>query len=150
MLLPWKLICLNGKEARPNIKNFQLFPRCSSLANVSRLSRHFTIRGADDTDFAGGVYHGRIMVSVEMKLCFWVYQVNFGTHRGLSRSCHPNIHSNLHILSSWRLPVALKPTRKFVCRSLPITRNSGNQRKQSPQNLVDEHFSFLTSLISVT
>lgn len=25
--------------------------------------RHFTIRGADGTDFEGGVYHGRILVS---------------------------------------------------------------------------------------
>ena len=24
---------------------------------------HFTIRGADDTDFEGGIYHGRILVS---------------------------------------------------------------------------------------
>ena len=23
---------------------------------------HFTIRGADDTDFHGGIYHGRILV----------------------------------------------------------------------------------------
>jgi ubiquitin-conjugating enzyme E2 J1 len=27
--------------------------------------RHFTIRGADDTDFAGGVYHGRILLPAE-------------------------------------------------------------------------------------
>lgn len=24
---------------------------------------HFTIRGADDTDFEGGIYHGRVLVS---------------------------------------------------------------------------------------
>ena len=24
---------------------------------------HFTIRGADETDFEGGIYHGRILVS---------------------------------------------------------------------------------------
>ena len=39
----------------------------SMLIFVSLL-RHFTIRGADDTDFAGGVYHGRIMVSVVQRL----------------------------------------------------------------------------------
>ena len=27
--------------------------------------RHFTIRGADDTDFAGGIYHGRILLPPE-------------------------------------------------------------------------------------
>ena len=26
---------------------------------------HFSIRGADDTDFAGGVYHGRIILPTE-------------------------------------------------------------------------------------
>lgn len=27
--------------------------------------RHFTIRGADGTDFEGGVYHGRILLPPE-------------------------------------------------------------------------------------
>jgi ubiquitin-conjugating enzyme E2 J1 len=29
---------------------------------------HFTIRGADGTDFEGGIYHGRILVRIEL-LC---------------------------------------------------------------------------------
>lgn len=30
---------------------------------ISYLFRHFTIRGAEDTEFEGGIYHGRILVS---------------------------------------------------------------------------------------
>jgi hypothetical protein len=28
---------------------------------------HFTIRGAESTEFEGGIYHGRILVSIENK-----------------------------------------------------------------------------------
>lgn len=33
------------------------------IPNVDSPGRHFTIRGADGTDFEGGIYHGRILVS---------------------------------------------------------------------------------------
>ena len=42
---------------------FSLFVNVSIL--TIDLFRHFTIRGADDTDFAGGVYHGRILLPPE-------------------------------------------------------------------------------------
>jgi len=39
-----------------------LHSRCLLCPSVCR---HFTIRGADDTEFAGGIYHGRILLPPE-------------------------------------------------------------------------------------
>ena len=51
---------------------FPVFRRCwthhphlTPILIIILHSRHFTIRGADQTDFAGGVYHGRILLPPE-------------------------------------------------------------------------------------
>lgn len=38
----------------------------STTIDVASPGRHFTIRGADGTDFEGGIYHGRILVSTQL------------------------------------------------------------------------------------
>lgn len=68
MRLHWNMTCSNGKFTIDwnslirwaGIRNFS-----SWKAGAVFLHRHFTIRGADDTDFAGGIYHGRLILPPE-------------------------------------------------------------------------------------
>ena len=50
-------------SAIKHISSFLSYLRGTIVSIFAR--RHFTIRGADDTDFAGGVYHGRILLPAE-------------------------------------------------------------------------------------
>jgi ubiquitin-protein ligase len=59
------MTCLSGKSSG---KLLDFLTKMNASASVTTLmfdnfrKRHFTIRGAEGTDFEGGIYHGRILV----------------------------------------------------------------------------------------
>jgi len=71
------------------------------FVNFFLLLRHFTIRGADGTDFEGGVYHGRIMVRMNIE----VLLVRFPSYFFYS--------SQPHFISSSHVPQQLPPEYPF-------------------------------------
>ena len=100
------------------------------------LCRHFTIRGADDTEFAGGIYHGRILLPPEYpfkppNIVFLTPSGRFevGTKVCLSFSAHHpelwqvsidvQIYWFLHAITSYRTHVYLSIIYLSKLLSLP-------------------------------
>ncbi|KAL7676532.1 hypothetical protein ACOME3_002784 [Neoechinorhynchus agilis] len=107
---------------------------------------HFTIRGEDETDFHGGIYHGRIILPSEypLKPPQFVMTTPNGAFAVDEKIClsisahHPEMW-----LPSWSIRTALIALRSFMPRCPPQTLGSIMCSKEEKKIFVERSLDFI-------